>query len=135
MAVAAARKTAELALAKDPKAALLAAVGDLSGEKVLYNQVLVAIYVRPERTAGGIIRPGTNVQEDEYQGKVGIVVKRGENAFFSDEEDFGDQKAEIGDWVVFRPGDGWALTIRDTACRMIVDKSIRIITKHPEIYY
>lgn len=135
MGVAAARKTAELARAKDPKAALLEAVGDLSDERVLYNQILVAVYVRPEITSGGILRPGSNVQEDEYQGKVGLVVKLGPHAFQSEDEDFGDADIAVGDWVVFRVGDGWSLTVRDTACRMITDRNIRIKTINPEIYY
>jgi len=132
MAIVAARNTAILAQASDPKTALLNAVGDLSDYDLFHNQILVAIYVRPEKTSGGIIRPGTNVQEDEYQGKVGLVVKVGPSAFVSDEEDFMGQSVEVGDWVVYRVGDGWALNIRDTACRILTDRTIRMRIKKPE---
>jgi len=132
MAIVAARNTAILAQASDPKTALLNAVGDLSDYDLFHNQILVAIYVRPEKTSGGIIRPGTNVQEDEYQGKVGLVVKVGPSAFVSDEEDFMGQSIEVGDWVVYRVGDGWALNIRDTACRILTDRTIRMRIKKPE---
>lgn len=132
MSVASARKTQSLALATNPKQALLDAVGNLSGFDIFHNQVLVAVYVRPEVTSGGIIRPGTNVKEDEYQGKVGLVVKKGRSAFLStDDEDFGEDNVEVGDWVVFRIGDGWQLTIRDTACRILTDRTIRMRIENP----
>lgn len=133
MSVASARKTNQLAQATDPKRALFEAVGDLSGLDIFHNQVLVAIYVRPEKTAGGIIRPGDNIKEDEYQGKVGLVVKRGPAAFLDTaEEDFLGQSVEVGDWVVFKVGDGWQITIRDTACRILTDRTVRMRTKNPE---
>lgn len=132
MGVVTARKTASLALATDPKAALQEAVGDLGGYDIFHNQILVAIYVRPETTAGGIIRPGKNVDEDEYQGKVGLVVKVGPTAFLdSEDQDFQGQSLNTGDWVVFRTGDGWQLTIRDTACRILTDRTIRLRIKNP----
>jgi len=132
MGVASARKTTQLSLAADPKQALMDAVGDLSGFDIFHNQILVAIYVRPEKTSGGIIRPEGNVGEDEYQGKVGLVVKVGPTAFLNtEEEDFQGQNVEVGDWVVFRVGDGWQLTIRDTACRILSDRTIRMRIKNP----
>lgn len=132
MSVASARKTTEISLAKDPKKALFDAVGDLSGHEVFHNQILVAIFVRPTVTAGGVWRPDMNVKEDEYQGKVGLVVKKGPTAFLSgDDEDFQGQDVSEGDWVVFRTGDGWQLTIRDTACRILTDRTIRMRIKNP----
>jgi len=132
MGVASARKTTQLSLATDPKQALMDAVGNLSGFDIFHNQILVAIYVRPEKTSGGIIRPEGNVGEDEYQGKVGLVVKKGPTAFLNtEEEDFQGQNVEVGDWVVFRVGDGWQLTIRDTACRILSDRTIRMRIKNP----
>lgn len=132
MAVATARKTSSLALASDPKAALFEAVGDLTNFDIFHNQILVATYVRPEKTSGGIIRPGMNVDEDEYQGKVGLVVKVGPSAFLdTDDQDFLGQTLTVGDWVVYRTGDGWQLTIRDTACRILTDRTIRMRIKNP----
>ena|SRR5258706_3584401 len=132
MGVASARNTAQLSLAADPQQALLDAVGDLSNHEVFHNRILVAIFVRPEKTAGGIIRPGGNVQEDEYQGKVGLVIKKGPTAFLdTDDEDFLGQNVEVGNWVVFRASDGWQLTIRDTACRMLTDRTIQMRVKNP----
>src|ERR1700692_2403204 len=99
MGVVTARNTARLSLAKDPKQAILEAIGDLSNYDLFHNQILVVIYVRPETTAGGIIRPNQNVDEDEYQGKVGLVVKVGPTAFLdTPEEDFQGQNVSVGDW-------------------------------------
>lgn len=133
MGVVSAKNTIALSMAtSDPKDALFKAVGDLSGYEIFHNQILVAIYVRPEKTAGGIIRPNQNVEEDEYQGKVGLVVKAGPTAFLdSDDLDFQGQTVKVGDWVVFRTGDGWQLTIRDTACRILTDRTIRMRIKNP----
>jgi co-chaperonin GroES (HSP10) len=132
MSVASARKTSQISLAKDPKQALLDAVGDLSGYDIFHNQVLVAIYVRPNITAGGVWRPDDNIKEDEYQGKVGLVVKLGPTAFKdTEDETFDGQSLNIGDWVVFRTGDGWQLNIRDTACRILSDRTIRMRIKNP----
>ena len=132
MGVVTARKTAMLALADDPKKALFEAVGDLTNYDIFHNQILVATYVRPEKTSGGIIRPGSNVDEDEYQGKVGLVVKVGPSAFLdTDEQDFQGQSLQVGDWVVYRTGDGWQLTIRDTACRILTDRTVRMRIKNP----
>lgn len=132
MSVVSARKTTQLSLAKDPKQALLDAVGDLSGYDIFHNQILVAIYVRPNITAGGILRPDENIKEDEYQGKVGLVVKLGPTAFVdTDDEEFHGQSLSVGDWVVFRTGDGWQLNIRDTACRILNDRTVRMRIKNP----
>lgn len=132
MGVTTARNTAGLSLASNPKEALFRAVGDLSNYEIFHNQILIAIYVRPETTAGGIIRPGQNVDEDEYQGKVGLVVKVGPSAFLDNEDqDFLGQTVSPGDWVVFRTGDGWQLTIKDTACRILTDRTIRMRIKNP----
>jgi len=136
MSVVSAPKTKALSEATDPKRALFEAVGDLSGIDVFHNQILLALYIRPEKTSGGIIRPGQNVVEDEYQGKVGLVVKIGPTAFVSSENtDFMNQNIQIGDWLIYRVGDGWPVMINGTACRMLTDRSVKMRTKTPEIIF
>jgi co-chaperonin GroES (HSP10) len=131
MGVASARKTQSISEAADPKTAIQEAVGNLDNYDLFFNQILVGTYVRPEVTRGGIIRPNDNVKEDEYQGKVGLVLKVGPTAFKSEDEDFMGQNVEPGDWVVYRATDGWQLTIRDTACRILTDRNIRLRIKDP----
>jgi len=136
MALASAQKIAELSQAKDPKDALLKAVGDLSQEEVFFNNILVATYIRNERTAGGIIRPQTNVREDEFQGKVGVVIKKGVQAFQDDDQiSFDGQNVEVGDWVVYRVGDGFPCTINGIPCRMVTDRAIRMKLTQPDVVF
>lgn len=109
-------------------------VGDLSGIDVMYNMVLLAAFVRPSKTKGGIIRPGSNVEEDVWQGKVGLVLKLGPDAFQDGEDfSFNDQKAKLGEWVIFKVGDAWQLTINDWPCRLVRDSAIRMKTKDPAV--
>jgi co-chaperonin GroES (HSP10) len=117
----------EVSQSADPKAAMLAKIGDLSGISVMYNMVLLAAYIRPERTKGGIIRPNESKEEDVWQGKVGMVIKLGPDAFQDDtDQTFNGQTAELGEWVVFKTGDAWQLTIGDWPCRLVRDSSIKL---------
>lgn len=125
-----------LSKAVNPKLALMNEVGDLSNEIIMGNRVLVAIYIGPEKTKGGIIRTTTSLKEDVYQGAVGLVIKLGGTAFRDEPETktyFYNQKASVGQWVVFRPGDGKRIQINGVDCRMIEDTLIDMIVDNPEI--
>ncbi len=117
----------------DPKAVLLKDVGDVSHIEVFNMQVLVAVYIRPEKTKSGIILSDKTRDEDRYQSKVGLVIKKGPSAFV-DESDkwFSGINVKEGDWIVFRPSDGWNITINGTLCRMLDDMSIRARISHPD---
>ncbi len=118
----------------NPKLEMIKKVGDLSKLHVMYNMVLVAQYVRPMRTKGGIIRPHENIEEDVWQGKVGLVMKLGPNAFVDDADmSFFGQKAEIGDWVVFKTSDAWQLQVGEWPCRLVRDSSIKMKLDDPAI--
>jgi len=117
----------------DPKSVLLKDVGDVSHIEVFNMQVLVAVYIRPEKTKSGIILSDKTRDEDRYQSKVGLVIKKGPSAFV-DESDkwFSGINVREGDWIVFRPSDGWNITINGTLCRMLDDMSIRARISHPD---
>lgn len=126
----------------DPRGALLRAVGDFTGLKVAAQQVLVAQYIRPEKTKGGIIRTDRSLGEDRFQGKVGLVLMVGSLAFQDDAVNkFGGFKVEPGDWAVFRPSDGLEMfhvadNGRDgTPIRWFTDTSIVGATDDPERIY
>ncbi len=129
----------------DPKLELLRKLGDLSGVEIAQNEVLIAIYQRPEMTAGGIVLPHQNLKEDRYQGKVGLVVKIGDACRF---ERFDVQNnvtyglpIALHDWVVVRTSDTWSLEINMnpnvsdpsafTLCRLVYDDQIRMKVPHP----
>ncbi len=104
--------------------------------EVMFNMVLLAIYIRPEKTRGGIIRPGQNVEEDAYQGKAGLVIKIGPNAFEDDGEyNFHGQTVEVGEWAVFKVGDAWPLSINGIACRLVRDSGLKLKVKDPSIVF
>lgn len=122
-----------MASSSDAKATLRSAVGSLSGIEVLHNLVLVATYVKPERTAGGIFLPDKSKDEDRYQGKVGLVLARGPIAFKDDAyNNFGGSEADVGDWVVYWPSDGREMFLNGVSCRLLEDKHIRMRIGKPE---
>lgn len=130
---------------QDQRQAILDAVGPkLSDFDPIYgNDVLTATYIEPEKTAGGILLPDSRLKESVYQGKVGLVLKLGCDAFkyregyafFSKERDEGDETYEkrvaqlipkIGEWVFYRPiGNLWKCTINGFACQFVRDSEIK----------
>jgi len=126
----------KMAHSKDPRDELLNEVGDIKEVEIFNNQILCAIYIRPQKTASGIILTEKYVDEDKYQGKVGLVLKMGPEAFVDDSGKwFKNMKIKVGDWVVFRPSDGWSVSINGKSCRILDDVAIRGRVKSPDIVW
>jgi len=124
----------EVAKSANPFDEILKKVGDLSGVTIMYNMVLLASYIKPEKTAGGIIRIGQSQEEDVYQGKTGMVLKLGQEAFQDDgDTQFHGQKVEIGEWAVFKLGDAWKIQVGDWPCLLVRDSAIKMKVAHPSI--
>lgn len=137
----------------DPAAQLkrdiLAKIGDVSGFEIAQNEILLAIYQRPETTSSGIIQVAQTLKEDIYQGKVGLVLRIGEHCQFDRVDPYTNIQTGIPislhDWVVVRPSDTWALDInmksdalssKDfVACRLVHDKDIRAKIPHPGVIW
>lgn len=128
----------------DPKQAILNKVNDMSGVEVFGSDVLVALYIPPEKTKSGLIIADSTREEARWQGKVGLILRMGTTAFCDDNGDkFRDIKE--GDWVVFRPSDGWPFQLntmksrisRDSVvdCRVVTDIHIRCRVSHPDLVY
>ena len=111
-------------------------IGDMTDVEVFHNQVLCMIYRRPEKTKSGIILPDANRDEDKYQGKVGLIVKVGPNAFKDPNgswqwpEDIG-----VGDWVWYRTSDAWPMAINEQECRLVEDVDIKGRIQHPDVVW
>ncbi|SRR5258708_7460660 len=127
---------------RDPKQALLDAVGDLADIEVFHNLVLVATYIEPEKTAGGIILTDKTLAEGRFQGKAALVLKRGPLAFVDDGHiKFGGVTVEPGDWVLVRPSEGLemfkgAAGAREGASvRLFEDSHIKGRVKDPSAIY
>ncbi len=137
MALAASSRVIDLiSNSKDPKKDILKLMGDISGVNVKWNMVLVATYIRPSKTAGGIIRPDVNVAEDEWQGKVGLVIKVGPLAYLDDEDtQFHGEKVSVGEWAVYNVSDARSVNINGYPCRMIRDSSIKMTVADPNMVF
>jgi len=121
----------------------------VQGIQLLRNRVLVASFIRPEKTSGGIIRPDAVREEDKWQGKAGLILAVGPSAFdfeeiaaeASDLDTAGDYNRayaevsrkhnipNVGDWVFFRGSDTWDSGLQvapgvGAHCRFIFDDAI-----------
>lgn len=118
------------------KGEIEASIGNIDDITIYHNQILVGIYMAPERTAGGIIRPDRTRDEDKWQGKVGLVLKKGPLAFVDDRSNnFGGQDAELGDWIVYRVSDGFPIDINGVHCRIMEDTHVKAAVPAPELIY
>lgn len=118
----------------DPKDEIYEAVGVAASQvEVMGAQVLVAIYIRPKKTAGGIWTPDSAQDEDIYQGKVGLILKMGPMAFEEDETHKFPVKPKVGDWVVFRIGDTFSFNLNKRYCRLAEDIYVRAIIQSPDV--
>ncbi len=122
--------------AEDPAETIRKAVGDLSEVEVFHNEILVGVYLRPEKTASGIWLSDGIRKEDEYQGNVGLVLKKGPMAFVDDGvAEFHGQNVEVGDWIVFRVNDAWTVSLRGVLCRTIEDRLVKMKVAAPDEVY
>lgn len=120
----------------DPADSIIDRVGDLSEFVVPANKVLIGIYMRPEKTKGGVILTDQYRDEDRFQGKAGLVLKRGPTAFS------GSWKVEgldpqPGEWVAFRPSDGLKIDIRSKEghCILIDDTQVQMVIPTPDVVF
>lgn len=97
--------------------------------------VLVAIWVRPNRTAGGIELPDSYRDEDVFQGKTGLILMVGSQAFADDDTHQWPVKPKVGDWVAYRVGDGWPFYIGEQPCRLVNERGIRLLLNRPDVIY
>ena len=120
----------------DPRAELLKAVGDLSEIEIFNNHVLVATYIRPDKTKSGIILTDNTRKEDEYQGKAALILKKGPMAFKDEDGQwFQDATFSEGDWIVLRPSDGWSVSVNGHPCRILSDSAVRARISRPDLVW
>lgn len=109
----------------DPAQELTKKIGDLSKIDVFHNQILVGVYQRPQQTKSGLFLADSTRQEDRYQGKVGVVLKKGKQAFVDDETTKFTDNVEVGDWVFYRVSDGFPITVNGVLCRLLEEVHIK----------
>lgn len=118
------------------KEAVLKSLGKLDGFEVLGSNVLVAGYIQPRKTAGGIIVPEGSVHEDRWQGKVGLILKMGEAAFkFDGAYEYRGRTPKVGEYVMYHTVDSRELGIHGVSCRLIDSSLIRMVAPDPDAFY
>ena len=119
---------------KDPKQEIWDDLtGYIDGMEPLGAQVLVGIYKRPERLQSGVYIPSETMDEDNHQGKIGLVLKLGPIAFEEDSTHrFGTVIPKIGDWVLYRVPDTFRFVLGKRHCRFVEDVNIRAIIARPD---
>lgn len=105
------------------------------GDLVQLGDLLVALFQRPEKTAGGIFLTDKARGEDIYQGKAGLIIKIGPLAFQDDETHTWPVKPTIGNWILFRVSDGWPFILGDQHCRIINERGVRMILNRPDVVF
>ena len=127
----------------DPRDEIYKAAGMKKGDQgipgftLLKNDVVVGIYQRPEKTAGGIIITQKTQQEDQYQGKAALVLMKGPTAFVSDKNYtfMHEQNVEVGEWVALWVTEGRKIKINGQLCRIIRDIDLLMKIPAPDAVY
>lgn len=106
-----------------------------SNARAVGHDIWLAVYDRAEgKTAGGIIIPET-IQEDRFQGKVGLVISVGPMCHKHEDwhDWFGGQPPKLGDWVGVNIRDGFSFMIGDVDVRSVEWKYVRIQADVPDL--
>ena len=123
----------------DPAVEILERFGAVPDDIVQFSRILVAVYQPPmvTTTQGGIMLTQGISEEDlnefRYQGKVGLIVARGKQAYVDDDSvKFHGTENRVGDWVWFRPSDGIACEVNEVFCRILNERDIIGRVPHPD---
>ena len=72
-------------------------------------------------------------QEFLWQGKVGLIVSMGPQAYEDDEgTKFHGTKNKVGDWVWFHAANGQACEVNEVFCRVFTERDILGKIPHPD---
>jgi len=126
----------------DPKDVIFNKIGNIPEGVVQFSRILVAVYMPPivEKTAGGIVMTQQMSDDDRqeflWQGKVGLIVAVGPQAYEDDEATkFHGTKNKVGDWVWFRASDGIACEVNEVFCRVLTERDIYGVIPHPDFVW
>ena len=123
---------------EDPRDVIFKQIGlkkdKIPGVKLLKNDVLVGIYMRPKVTKSGIHLSDQTIKEDEHQGKAALVLMKGPTAFTSDEnyQFLPEQNVEVGEWIALWVSDGKKIVVNGQLCRVIRDQDIIMKIERPD---
>ena len=107
------------------KAEIFKSLGNLNQYEMLDEEVLLAIYAKPNVLSAGLRQDGTKyelvgtdndaIEASRYQGKIGLLVKKGPAAFQvrPNGQPYDGLVPEVGDWLVSRASDGREIWLKD----------------------
>lgn len=118
----------------DPKQAIFDQLGRLTEDMAIGgHDVLLAGYKRSGMTAGGILLTDKTTDEDDFQGKVALVLKVGPLAFTGSAKGwFGDHPPQVGDWVVVNVNTTFPFKLGKRTLRLVEDQYIRLVVPEPD---
>ena len=120
----------------DPAKKIVEEIGDLSQIELFNNQLLVGVYIRPQKTKSGLYLSDKTTEEDRFQSKVGLLLKQGPRAFEPNDEGWFDGETfNLNDWLVFRPSDGWSITGNGVLCRILIDTQVKMRVPNPDLVW
>lgn len=121
---------------EDQKQAILKHLGTVVDFDLATNRVLVATYIEPNVSKGGIFFTDGRTNESKYQSKVGFILKKGAMAFQDDATTkFAGFNPDIGDWVFYRPSSGLEMGYRGVHVRMFADQDIAGTVYRPDLIW
>lgn len=121
--------------ARDPKKAIWDALGKAIDKiNPMGSLILVGTYIAPDRSAGGILYADKSMDEDLFQGSMGLVLKLGPTCFMDDAfHAFHGQQVNVNDWVIFRYSSAWEIHLAGVSVRFVPDSEIKGTVEHPAI--
>lgn len=105
------------------------------------DDCLIAMFNRSDlgeaKTSGGIILPDQTTAEDDFQGKVGMLMKVGPDFQTKDgnAEFFGLNVPKVGDWIMVRVGDTYSFKVKGKMFRMCEAKMLRGAVTKPDVIW
>ncbi len=123
------------------KQKMFARYGDLSDLRLTYGRILIAQWYAedaPTLASGqkGIILPDDTADNEKWTSLTGLVLKMGPHAYEDNEHIkwFPEEVASVGDWVMYRQGDGLMVRVWDHICTLCENEhAIRAIISRPDI--
>ena len=120
----------------DPADDIFQEIGKLDKFQLTGDQVLLGVYRRPEKTKAGIILVDKTRDEEEHQGKAGLVLKIGPTAFkYDGNYAYEGPIPKIGEWVAMWVVDGRKININKVLCRIVSSEQIRMIIPAPDVIF
>jgi len=125
-----------VANAENPKKEILRWAGNLKEISLKSDRILVATYARPQKTAGNIILPDSQLAENRWQGMVGLLLACGHAAFkYDGSYAYEGEPPKIGDWVVYKPADSTEVAWRKASCRIMRSECVLATIKCPMLIF